>query len=171
MPESVRLQGGDFRKLEFEDDRFELVVCFEVIEYVEDPLTVLDELVRVLAPGGLLLVSAPNRGAHQPGNPYQPHEFDARRAGGRLGRQTEPRAIAPTARLRRLGADGSDAADRHEAGEPSEDDLVLQKLSADTSGGRDLHDRCWRATRSFLPCATLAAMGGTASLREWLSVL
>ena len=75
MPESVRLQAGDLRKLEFEDDTFELVVCFEVIEYVEDPLAVLDELVRVLAPGGLLLVSSPNRDVYPPGNPYHLHEF------------------------------------------------------------------------------------------------
>ena len=75
MPESVRLQTGDLRKLEFEDDTFELVVCFEVIEHFEDPFTVLDELVRVLAPGGLLLVSSPNRDVYQPGNPHHLHEF------------------------------------------------------------------------------------------------
>jgi SAM-dependent methyltransferase len=75
MPDTVRLQAGDLRSLDFEDDKFELVVCFEVIEHFEDHFTVLDELVRVLAPGGLLLVSSPNRGAYQPGNPHHLREF------------------------------------------------------------------------------------------------
>ena len=75
MPGSVRLQAGDIRSLDFEDDGFEMVVCFEVIEHVEDPSVVFDELVRVLAPGGLLLVSSPNRGVYPPGNPHHLHEF------------------------------------------------------------------------------------------------
>ena len=37
----------------------------------------LDELVRVLAPGGLLLISSPNRGVYPDNNPHHPHELTA----------------------------------------------------------------------------------------------
>lgn len=75
MPDNVRLQTGDLRSLELDDDSVEVVVCFEVIEHFDEPMVVLDELVRVLAPGGLLLISSPNRGVYQPGNPHHRHEF------------------------------------------------------------------------------------------------
>lgn len=58
MPPAVELRAGDLRHLDLDDDRFDLVVCFGAMESAADPATVLDELVRVLAPGGLLMVSA-----------------------------------------------------------------------------------------------------------------
>ncbi len=39
------------------------------------PERVLDELARVLAPTGLLLVSSPNRDRYVPGNPHHRHEY------------------------------------------------------------------------------------------------
>jgi SAM-dependent methyltransferase len=75
MPENVELLEGDLTQLELEDGRFDLVVCFEVIEHFRDPQVVLDHLVRVLAPGGVLLVSSPNRGVYPGGNPHHHHEF------------------------------------------------------------------------------------------------
>jgi SAM-dependent methyltransferase len=75
MPDSVNLRSGDLRALELDDDSFDLVVCFEVIEHFEEPLTVLDQLARVLAPGGTLLISSPNRGVYPAGNPHHFHEF------------------------------------------------------------------------------------------------
>jgi len=75
MPDSVSLRSGDLRSLELGDDSFDLVVCFEVIEHFEQPLVVLDQLARVLAPGGTLLISSPNRGVYPAGNPHHFHEF------------------------------------------------------------------------------------------------
>jgi 2-polyprenyl-3-methyl-5-hydroxy-6-metoxy-1,4-benzoquinol methylase len=75
MPDRVRLEAGDVCQLPYEDGSFELVVCFEVIEHLEQPLAALDELVRVLAPSGLLIVSSPNRGVYPDGNPHHVHEF------------------------------------------------------------------------------------------------
>jgi 2-polyprenyl-3-methyl-5-hydroxy-6-metoxy-1,4-benzoquinol methylase len=75
MPDGVRLEHGDLRELAFADAAFELVVCFEVLEHLADPRQVLDELVRVLAPGGLLVVSSPNRLASAEVNPHHLHEF------------------------------------------------------------------------------------------------
>lgn len=71
----VTFTTGDVAALDFEADSFDLVVCFEVIEHVEDSDVVLDELARVLAPGGLLLISSPNRDRYVPGNPPHRHEF------------------------------------------------------------------------------------------------
>jgi len=62
--------------LPFADGEFDLVVCFEVIEHVEDRDTVLDELSRVLGPEGILCISTPNRLVYPPGNPYHIHEYE-----------------------------------------------------------------------------------------------
>ena len=42
---------------------------------MEDPKLVLDELARLLAPEGLLLISSPHRGRYVPGNPHHVREF------------------------------------------------------------------------------------------------
>jgi SAM-dependent methyltransferase len=76
MPAKVRLEVGDIRQLPYEHDRFDLVVCFEVIEHLDDPRVALDELTRVLAPDGLLLLSSPNRDGHPAREPYRRHEAD-----------------------------------------------------------------------------------------------
>ena len=73
---SVRLEHADVNALPFEDGEFGLVVCFEVIEHVEEPLAVLDELRRVLAPDGLLAISSPNRRRSQGNNPHHVYEFE-----------------------------------------------------------------------------------------------
>ena len=43
------------------DERFDLVTCMEVIEHVSDPAAFVAGLRQVLAPGGLLVMSTPNR--------------------------------------------------------------------------------------------------------------
>jgi SAM-dependent methyltransferase len=71
----VSFEVADARDLPFTDGTFDVVVCFEVIEHVEDPEAILDELRRVLRPEGLLAVSSPNRDVYPPGNPHHKHEF------------------------------------------------------------------------------------------------
>lgn len=75
VPDGVSFEVADVASLAHPDDAFDLVVCFEVIEHVDDRDAVLDELVRVLAPGGLLLISSPNRERYMPGNPHHRHEY------------------------------------------------------------------------------------------------
>ena len=43
--------------------QFDLVTCLEVIEHVSDKQRLVDELARHLAPGGLMVLSTPNRTA------------------------------------------------------------------------------------------------------------
>lgn len=66
----ANFREGDLLDIPFGDDSFDLVVCFEAIEHIEDPDRVLDEMRRVLRPDGLLLASSPNRGVYPEGNPF-----------------------------------------------------------------------------------------------------
>ena len=68
--------------LPYADGAFDLVVAFEVIEHLENWRDFLQEVRRVLAPAGQLIVSTPNRlyytesrGA-EGANPFHVHEFD-----------------------------------------------------------------------------------------------
>ena len=47
----------DARRLPFDDDTFDAVACLEALEFTPDPRAILVELVRVLRPGGVLLVT------------------------------------------------------------------------------------------------------------------
>lgn len=50
---------GDMCHLEFENERFDSVMCIEVLEYIDQPERALEEAVRVLKKGGNLLLSIP----------------------------------------------------------------------------------------------------------------
>ena len=71
-PEFVQ---ADVRQLPFEDRAFDLIVSFETIEHVRDPDAVLDELQRVLADDGLLIVSTPNKHQYLVDNEFHEREF------------------------------------------------------------------------------------------------
>jgi SAM-dependent methyltransferase len=75
LGEQAELVRADVRDLPFDDDTFDLVVCFEVIEHVERQRDALDELKRVLRPSGVLLISSPNRDVYPPGNPHHVREY------------------------------------------------------------------------------------------------
>jgi SAM-dependent methyltransferase len=66
---------GDITVLPFAADSFDVVVCFEVIEHLEQQTDALRELHRVLRPEGHLVISSPNRCQYPPGNPHHTHEF------------------------------------------------------------------------------------------------
>ncbi len=53
--------SGDCASLPFADAAFDLVVSFETIEHITAQREFLGEVRRVLAPGGLLLLSSPNK--------------------------------------------------------------------------------------------------------------
>lgn len=51
----------DIQKSRFEDERFGLVLCSEVLEHVPDPELALRTLQRILVPGGIAIVTTPQR--------------------------------------------------------------------------------------------------------------
>lgn len=53
------LLAGDALRLPFADGSFDAVICSEVLEHIPDFRAALDEIVRVLKPGGRLCVSVP----------------------------------------------------------------------------------------------------------------
>jgi GT2 family glycosyltransferase/SAM-dependent methyltransferase len=77
---AIDFQVGDARDLSgFEAASFGAVVAFEMIEHVDEHARVLDEITRVLEPGGLLILSTPNRRAYSDAigqnNPFHLHEL------------------------------------------------------------------------------------------------
>ena len=55
------VQIGTIARLALDDNLLDAILCSSVLEYVPDPAACLTEFARVLKPGGLLLVSIPNR--------------------------------------------------------------------------------------------------------------
>jgi ubiquinone/menaquinone biosynthesis C-methylase UbiE len=57
---SFILVHGDAERLPFRNDCFSVVTCFEVIEHVRDPESVIGEIHRVLRKKGVLVLSTPD---------------------------------------------------------------------------------------------------------------
>jgi SAM-dependent methyltransferase len=64
--EKARSAGLDVRRIEdaatlpFDDESFEVVLCFEVLEHLFDACGAATEMQRVLQPGGILIATVPN---------------------------------------------------------------------------------------------------------------
>jgi SAM-dependent methyltransferase len=59
--DNVEYRVGDSLDLPFEDAVFDLAACTHIYEHVPDPGRMLDEIFRVLRPGGLCYFAAENR--------------------------------------------------------------------------------------------------------------
>jgi SAM-dependent methyltransferase len=57
---AAKLMGCDISALPFQAGSVQTVLAFEVFEHISNPLEMLTEVGRVLAPGGVLVASTPN---------------------------------------------------------------------------------------------------------------
>jgi len=64
LAEQCTYQLGDANSLPFSDEVFDLVTCQTVLIHLPDPKHAIGEMIRVLKPGGLLLVTEPNNQAN-----------------------------------------------------------------------------------------------------------
>lgn len=75
----IKFFQTDCTQLPFPDELFDGVVSFEVIEHVKNYSGYLKETARVLRPGGVLIISTPNKRMYSDHrtyrNPYHVHEF------------------------------------------------------------------------------------------------
>ena len=73
----LEARPGSGEHIPVADGSVDVVVSFETIEHVPDPHRFLDECVRVLAPGGRLIISTPNKGIYGADvkNPYHCSEM------------------------------------------------------------------------------------------------
>lgn len=78
----VEMHHGNLAALPLADASLDVVVNFQVIEHLWDQPQFVGECLRVLRPGGVLLMSTPNRITFSPGretpvNPFHTRELDA----------------------------------------------------------------------------------------------
>ena len=59
--ENIRFVVAKAEKITAADNEFDLVVSFETLEHLEDQETMIKEIKRVLKPGGLLIISTPDK--------------------------------------------------------------------------------------------------------------
>jgi len=105
LAKRCRLGVGDVERLEFGEGAFDAVLAMGVLEYLPTRDVALREMVRVLKPGGYLLLTVPNRAAayHLASSAYRA----ARRLVGRPRRTAYPaRPCLPWALDRQLAALG-----------------------------------------------------------------
>ena len=80
MSERVSYRRGDAAKLPIEDQSVDVVVSFETIEHFADQADFIAEIDRVLRPGGLVIMSSPNREIYSEAqnyqNPFHVHEMN-----------------------------------------------------------------------------------------------
>jgi|WetSurMetagenome_2_1015567.scaffolds.fasta_scaffold00011_14 SAM-dependent methyltransferase len=57
---NIQTRLMDAQNMEFEDSQFEIVILTEVLEHIQDDKKAANEIIRVLKPGGFLLLTVPH---------------------------------------------------------------------------------------------------------------
>jgi len=65
LSKGIHFFKGNLNELLFEDNFFDAVVLWHVLEHTENPIGIVQETARILHPGGLLVVAVPNFGSFQ----------------------------------------------------------------------------------------------------------
>ncbi len=95
---NLRFELGDARALPLPDASVDVAVTFETLEHLAEQDVFLAELRRVLRPGGLLIISTPDRDAYSPAgappNPYHVLELTQSEFKALLGRHFARSAVA-----------------------------------------------------------------------------
>ncbi|AEE46640.1 class I SAM-dependent methyltransferase [Cellulomonas fimi] len=73
--DNLEFRQGDATQIPLDDASVDVVTTFETIEHVEDYRAFVAEIDRVLAPGGVAIISTPNDLEFIEGNHYHLHEF------------------------------------------------------------------------------------------------
>jgi ubiquinone/menaquinone biosynthesis C-methylase UbiE len=69
----IDARQGSGEQIPLADRSVDVVVSFETIEHIPDPYRFLDECTRVLVPGGMLIISTPNKGIYLSNRSSNPH--------------------------------------------------------------------------------------------------
>jgi SAM-dependent methyltransferase len=149
-PAGIGFDVGDVQSLPYADDSFDMVTCFDLIEHVTEPETALAELDRVLAPGGLVLVSWPGRDA----TGFE-RLVEARWPRVRLARQQD--FLASTVLAGRP----------EQPGDPLPDPATVRLLASATEDGA-VATIALASSAELPPLRQLVTLPSTADLRAWL---
>lgn len=101
LPANVEFLEAKVPPLPFADDSFDCVVSFQVIEHIKRDRAFVEEVRRVLKPGGRFIVSTPNRPMSLTRNPWHVREYDAKQFGELLASfsKVEARGVAGNERV------------------------------------------------------------------------
>lgn len=101
LPANVEFLEAKVPPLPFADDSFDCVVSFQVIEHIKRDRAFIEEVRRVLKPGGRFIVSTPNRPMSLTRNPWHVREYNAKQFGELLASflKVEARGVAGNERV------------------------------------------------------------------------
>jgi 2-polyprenyl-3-methyl-5-hydroxy-6-metoxy-1,4-benzoquinol methylase len=84
------------------DNGFDTVICFQVIEHIRNDTLFLQEIHRVLRPGGVALITTPNRKMSLTRNPWHIREYlpdELKRLAGSIFKSVELKGISGNAKV------------------------------------------------------------------------